>query len=292
MTIEIRHLRAFLAIADAGNLSRATESLAIGQPALSRTLAQLERELGVTLLDRSTHHCELTPAGARLAQEGREALRMLDDAVANASGRQRQLRLGHSWSAGGYLAQILRAWNAAVRPCSLTIVRVDDRTAGLEHGTVDAAIVRGTIDRRRFAITELDCEDRVAVLPADHALAGQASVRLADLSGERLITTTIGLTTPDLWPLGQRPSASQPLTGVDDWLVAIATGAGVGVSVASTAALHPHPGVRYVPLADAEPVPVLLAAPRRRPHPSVGLLAAVATAALSPTRPLPARTPR
>ena len=122
----------------------------------------------------------------------------------------------------------------------------------------------------------LDDEPRVAVLPADHRLAGAPALTLADLSDGRLIGTRVGVTTPELWPEDRRPTTSEPVGGVDDWLVAIAAGTGFGVSVASTAALHPHPDVRYVPLGDAPTVPVLLAWPRRRTHPSVGELAALA----------------
>ena len=63
MTIELRHLLAFLAIADEGTLTRAATRLHLTQPALSRTLAQLEKHLGARLVDRSTHHLELTGRG-------------------------------------------------------------------------------------------------------------------------------------------------------------------------------------------------------------------------------------
>ncbi|WP_369215861.1 helix-turn-helix domain-containing protein, partial [Streptomyces flavofungini] len=63
MTIELRHLRAFLAIADEGNVTRAAARLRLSQPALSRTLRQLEDHLGALLADRSTHHLELTARG-------------------------------------------------------------------------------------------------------------------------------------------------------------------------------------------------------------------------------------
>jgi hypothetical protein len=56
---------------------------------------------------------------------------------------------------------------------------------------------------------------------------------------------------------------------MDDWLVAIASGAGIGVSVVSTAELHPHPDLRFVPLVDAPAVPLLIAWPRTGAHPSV-----------------------
>jgi hypothetical protein len=78
---------------------------------------------------------------------------------------------------------------------------------------------------------------------------------------------------------------------VDDWLVAIASGDGFGVTVASTARLHPHPDVKYVPIDDAGLVPLLLAWPRSGAHhPALPQLRRVAVAAFAvsgtaPTRP-------
>jgi hypothetical protein len=63
MTVELRHLRAFVAIAAEGTITRAAARLHVTQPALSRTLRQLEAHLGARLIDRSTHHLQLTAAG-------------------------------------------------------------------------------------------------------------------------------------------------------------------------------------------------------------------------------------
>jgi DNA-binding transcriptional LysR family regulator len=101
-------------------------------------------------------------------------------------------------------------------------------------------------------------------------------VRLADLADGVLVQTQVGITTPALWPAGARPAPGPDVRSVDDWLVAIASGAGFGVSVVSTAVLHPHPDVRYVPLTDAPVAPVLLAWPRRGEHPSLRELLRVA----------------
>ncbi|MFE1500295.1 LysR family transcriptional regulator, partial [Streptomyces albidoflavus] len=63
MSIELRHLRCFLAIAEETSLTRAAARLHLTQPAVSRTLATLERHLGARLVDRSTHHLALTAEG-------------------------------------------------------------------------------------------------------------------------------------------------------------------------------------------------------------------------------------
>ena len=82
----------------------------------------------------------------------------------------------------------------------MTVVRREDRSAGLTSGAVDLAITRGPIDGRRFRTVVLDEEPRVAVLPVGHPLARRRRLRLAELSGLPLIQTQVGVTTPELWP--------------------------------------------------------------------------------------------
>lgn len=93
--IELRHLRAFVAVAEELNFSRAAERLFITQPALSRQIRNLERLLGVDLLTRSTHRVELTVAGEALLGRTRSLLGDLDAAVVTtqAVGGENQQRL-------------------------------------------------------------------------------------------------------------------------------------------------------------------------------------------------------
>ncbi|MEZ5217556.1 MAG: LysR family transcriptional regulator [Ilumatobacteraceae bacterium] len=278
MTIELRHLRWFLAIAEERNLTRAAARMHVGQPTLSRALAQLERELGVRLVDRSTHHLELTEAGHAFERDAFETVQNFERTIARAGGSVPPLRLGHSWSSSSFLTAIAKAWGAVPgRPCPLVIVRSEDRNAALTTGGCDVALTRGPVDRRRFRTVTLVEEPRVAVLPADHRLATRRSVRLEELADGALVQTTVGITTPELWPGAARPSVAAVVNTVDDWLIEIACGNGFGVSVTSTAVLHPHPEVRYVPVPNAPPVPLFLAWPRSGAHPAVKELLAAAS---------------
>jgi DNA-binding transcriptional LysR family regulator len=269
MTVEIRHLRAFLTIAEERNLTRAAQRLHLSQPALSRTLAQLERDIATRLVERSTHHVELTEAGRRFEQRAFDAVRAFETAIVSVDGHETPLRIGHTWSAGVHLSTIVRAWNRTPRPCPLVVIRNEDRSAGLTSGKVDAALTRGPIDGARFRSIVIDEEPRVAALNVAHPLSRRRKLTLADLTDGTLVPTTVGTTSLALWPEGRRPGLGTEVGTVDDWLVAIASGDGFGVSVRSTAALHRHPDVRCIPLTDAPPVPLFLAWPRRRAHPAL-----------------------
>ena len=268
MTVELRHLRCFLAIVDEQNITRAAHNLHISQPALSRTLAQLERIVGVLLVDRSTHHLTLTDAGTTFAVSARDAVRRTDDAVAQISAVVPPIRLGHNWSSATHAAAIMRSWKAEFPDRKLQLRRSDERVAGLGSGHVDVALVRGPISDRSLRSTVVDNERRMAAVPATHALAGAPSVSLSDLAGETLIVSSVtGTTTLDLWPRPPRPTIGADMPTIDDWLIAIATSTGVGVTPASTATLHPHPDVRFVPISDAPTVPLVLVWPRHNSHP-------------------------
>jgi DNA-binding transcriptional LysR family regulator len=90
--IELRHLRAFVAVAEELNFGRAAERLYVSQPALSRQIRALEKLVGCELLRRSTHRVELTLAGEALLERARMLLRDVDEAC------RRRLRLAVSCS--------------------------------------------------------------------------------------------------------------------------------------------------------------------------------------------------
>ncbi|WP_128983974.1 LysR family transcriptional regulator [Streptomyces roseicoloratus] len=277
-SIELRHLRCFLAIAEEGNLTRAAARIHLTQPAVSRTLASLEKQLGARLVDRSTHHLALTPEGRAFRDRAAAAIAAFDAAVDPGRLHHRPLRLGHAWSAfGPYTTPLLRRWQREHPETPLELLRIDDRTAGLLRGEVDAALLRGPVEIPGLATEQLLTEPRVAAVPADGPLAARPELTLADLAAETAILNTVsGATTLDLWPPDARPRTTLTVANTDDWLTAIAAGRGIGVSSASTATLHPHPGVTYRPLPDAPPLPLLLTWREDSPHPATRALADLA----------------
>lgn len=283
MTIELRHLRAFLVIAEEGNITRAAARLRLSQPALSRTLRQLEDHLGGRLVDRSTHHLELTAEGRTFRDKAAAALAAVDTALDARSLRSWPLRLGHPWAAlGDHTIALLRRWDETHPEIPLELLRIDDRTAGLTQGRVDAALLRGTVPAAGLRTELLVSEERVAVMSADSPLAALPRVTLADLAAHRIALNTVsGTTTMDLWPAAARPAATLEVTNTDEWLMAIAAGRAVGVSTTATPGNHTHPSLVFRPLVDAPPVPVVLAWREGPGHPAVPDLLALAHTVLA-----------
>src|SRR5215217_6461770 len=116
--IELRHLRAFVAVAEELNFGRAAERLYITQPALSRQIRALEQLLGCTLLRRSTHRVELTLAGEALLDRVRPVLREVDATVSTVQ------------SLGGELvARVARLWEPLVQAAAADADVQQQRTA-------------------------------------------------------------------------------------------------------------------------------------------------------------------
>ncbi|MFI0711823.1 LysR family transcriptional regulator [Streptomyces inhibens] len=271
MSIELRHFRCFLAIADTLSVTRAAERLHLTQPAVSRTLRQLENELGVRLVDRSTHHLALTPDGLAFRDRAAIAVTAFDGALGYGHRTSWPLRLGHAWSAAGTdTTRLLRRWREEHPETPLELLRIDDRTAGLARGDVDAALLRGEVRAPGLVTEQLTTEPRVAGLPADDPLAHRSALSLTELTDRTIALNTVsGVTTLDLWPASARPASTITIGNTDDWLATVTGGRAVGVTTSATAEMHPHPAMAYVPLTDAPPVPVVIAWRDGPAHPRI-----------------------
>ena len=118
--MELRHLRYFLAVARHHNFTRAAEELHMAQPPLSQQMQQLERELGVTLFDRSARQVELTQAGEVLLARAQRLLEMVDDLtteVREVAGAQRgRVTLGVNRTAAAGIGHLRFAALAITSP--------------------------------------------------------------------------------------------------------------------------------------------------------------------------------
>jgi DNA-binding transcriptional LysR family regulator len=269
MDVELRQLRCLVAIVDEGTFTDAALVLGVSQAAVSRTLASLERALGVRLLRRTSREVTPTGTGLRVVAHARRVLAEVDDLVRDVTSGHAQLRIGYAWAAlGRHTVAFQRRWSRERPETDLHLVRVNSATAGLAEGACDLAVVRRPLDDRRFDSAIVGLERRLCAMAADDPLARRRSVRLADLAGRTLlIDRRTGTTTPDLWPPEARP-ATEETHDVDDWLNVIVTGRCVGMTADSTANQYPRPGVVYRPVRDGEPIAVRLAWWRDDPHPA------------------------
>ncbi|MBB4686937.1 LysR family transcriptional regulator [Amycolatopsis jiangsuensis] len=191
--LETRELEYFIAVADELHFGRAAARLSIAQPALSKAIRRIEGRLGVALFVRSSRQVSLTPAGEALREHGRHALNAVGAAVRNArraGDTQAPLRLVlKPGGDGGLLSGILAGYaqQPGARRVNVLFSGPADRTDFLRDGRADVGLLYAPFDDLDgLAHETLRTEDRVAILPLGHRLAGRKSVRMADLEGETL----------------------------------------------------------------------------------------------------------
>lgn len=257
MDVELRHLRAFSRVARLRSFSRAAEELLITQPALSRTVAQLEDRLNVRLLERSPRHVEPTETGAEFLVHAERVLAALDEALAVASHRV-TLRLGFSWLLPDPWAQRTVSRFEESTGASIALIRTDDPCQALRQHTVDVALVRGDVDVPKGARTvRLADEPRVAVCSERSALVRHGPLAWSEVRHWPLVVNTVsGTTGPWSWPADQRPGRIVETANYDEWLESVAADRGIGIVPEVARRRTRHPALRFVPLTGAPPSPV------------------------------------
>ncbi len=194
MTPELRQLRYFLAVAEELNFTRAAERLHMAQPPLSAAIRQLEAQLGVALLHRTTRQVELTAAGRLLLQEGGELLAQAERLFAAVRDVERapvgRLHVGVSPAARfGVVPALLAA--CASRVPGVMLYPREDTTGALVHelraGRLDLAVAFCPPVTDDMEHERLHDEPAVVHLPAEHPLAGRASVALSELREETFV---------------------------------------------------------------------------------------------------------
>lgn len=196
--MDLRQLRYFVAVAEDLHFSRAAQRLHVAQSAVSHTIKLLERELGVTLLDRMPRGVALTAAGELFLSEARAVLARAEQAAQAVarirSGRTGVLRIAvPAGAGGGTLAQALtRAVGRFLARAEHRHVQVQvretspgDLADAVREGRADVAVLACPVPAD-LAGAELDAEALVAVLPADDPLAAGTRVGVADLVGADL----------------------------------------------------------------------------------------------------------
>lgn len=194
--MELRHVRYFVAVAEECHFGRAAERLHIAQPPLSQQIKQLETELGVQLLARSTRKVELTPAGQAYLRRARRILATVDAAADEArhiaSGNVGHLSVGFTGSATyGLLPALARTLRQELPGIAMTLkgemltpLQVD----ALLEGALDLGFLRPPVRSAEIDVRVLRREPLIAAVPSGHPAAGASSpVPLASLSREPFI---------------------------------------------------------------------------------------------------------
>jgi DNA-binding transcriptional LysR family regulator len=199
--LELRHLTAFVAIADHRHYGRAADSVKITQPALTQRIQALERELRTQLLIRTSRGVRLTPAGEVLIGHARRMVRIQDRAkralADQASGVAGRLRITYLtlWDFGppaDIVAEFRRRYPAVQLEMSTGYSQVNmDRLA---CGNVDFAFVGMSVgEREGIAMRTLDRHKLVVVMTPAHPLAQMDVVPVERLGGQPMITVSPGV---------------------------------------------------------------------------------------------------
>lgn len=194
MNFTLRQLRAFCRVAEHASFSRAGDELGLTQPAVSRTVRELEQALELRLLDRTTREVALTAAGARLLPKLRRALGELDELL-DAARKESEQALGsvHVASSPTLSASLMPAIVSASRECYPQLgLHLHDQVqrlnvAAVRGGEVDFGLVVEPEPCDDLEQETVLIDDFWLVCRADHRLAASESVEWKQLDGEALV---------------------------------------------------------------------------------------------------------
>jgi LysR family hca operon transcriptional activator len=195
MTMELRHLRYFVAVAEEGSFTQAAEKrLHTAQPSLSRQIRDLETELGARLIIRGPRGMELTSSGRVFLDHARVILLQVEAASEAARRASRPARTlftvgfltGHEME---WLPRIMDTLSDALQTTELTIHSASspELTRALLNGSIDVAFLRPDKQAHALEFRLVADEELFVLLPAGHRLASRRSVTPSDIGGEPFI---------------------------------------------------------------------------------------------------------
>ncbi|MCV7421929.1 LysR family transcriptional regulator [Mycobacterium yunnanensis] len=263
--MELRHLRYFRAVAEELHFGRAAERLHIAQPPLSQQVRQLERELGVSLLTRSTRRVELTRAGEAYLRRTIAILDAVDDAGHQAR-RVAQGLEGHLWigcvgsATYSVLPRLVRALREQLPQVEISIrgeMLAPAQLDALRNRDVDIALLRPPVDDPAIRTEHVRRDRLMVAVPSAHRLASRDTLRVDDLRAEDVIAhagqdrSVMGrLLTAMCADAGFVPQIRQEVSETSTLVTLVAAGLGIAVVPAPTADLDVA-GVTYRPLEPA-----------------------------------------
>lgn len=271
--MELRHLRYFVAVAETCHFGQAAERLQMAQPPLSQQIRQLEAELEVELLARTTRSVKLTPAGEVFLEDARRILRSVDDAASRArdfaDGKAGTIRVGLTGTASYTQVPRLARLVKDQLPGVVLDISTEMLTPAIElalmSGELDIGVLRPPVRDASLTLRPIAREQFVVALPAGHRLAAEDSVTIGELRAEDFI----------MYPAGSRsvvndaviracraadfhPHVAQESAKTSTLLSLVAAGLGVAVLPESVRGIALD-GVLYRTLVGADVVDLALA---------------------------------
>ncbi|WHM34429.1 LysR family transcriptional regulator [Streptomyces sp. BPPL-273] len=274
----IHQLRLFLTLNEELHFGRAAARLFITQPALSQQIRELEKRLGVGVVERSGRTLRLTEAGQALLPEARAAIGAVDRLrrVADAQVRQTSGRLVVGTMGAEASMKHTRSVLGLLRDrhpgMSVQLVNLGfgDHLAALAQQEADVVFLRPPVTDD-IEVHHLATEPRVACVAADHPLAAQPALTVAHFSGVPVVDMPrqVPRLWWDFWAVDPRPDGSRVrygpvVTDMESLLHTVAAGEAMCFLPAAAREYFARPGVTYVDVADLAPSTSALAWLRAR----------------------------
>lgn len=266
--VHVRDLRYFLTVAEELHFTRAAGRLYVSQPALSKQIRALERQLGVELFRRGPRGVTLTEAGTALLPHARRVVEAWREGAAAVEAARTSARgtlvVGMSTSPGrGGLLPAIRSRFTAAHPETVLRLRQvswEDPTAGLADGDADVAFVWLPLpDAGRYEWTVVAREPRLVALPRTHPLASRQEIDFTDLLDEPFLALPAGAgPLRDYWLAlrereGRPPRIGGEIASTEETYEALVAGLGVCLVATGNAPLITLGGVVTRPVRGLSP---------------------------------------
>lgn len=260
--MDLRDFEAFVAVAEELHFGRAAARLHMAQPPLSNRISGLERELGLTLFQRSTRNVALTDEGERLLVPARRVLNQVatfrDAAGAIVSGEEGRVRIGFAGASSQralpLLANAVRRSHPGIDLDLQSQTYVYSAFDKLATGELDLAFVRIPITRPELRHRIVEIERVLLAMPAEHHLAERDSVRLEELAEDGFVSlpeTSRSMLRATMYSMclsaGFPPRIAQVAPDSSTVLALVAAGAGVTITLSSVCPVQ-SVGIVYKPI--------------------------------------------
>jgi DNA-binding transcriptional LysR family regulator len=269
MDVHTRHLRYFVTVADQLSFTAAARLLYVSQPALSKQIRVLERELGFELFYRTARGISLTAQGEAMLPSAHEMLRAWDAGMLAArAASHHELVVGMQTAVGrGIQRRAMERFTTAMPQCRVTLRIVDwsDPSAGLADGTSDVAFLWRPVPAPELNARTVATERRVVTMASDHQLAKRPTLAMADLLDEPFIALPeIAGPVRDYWLAIDARQGTPAVIGAvaataDEVFEAVAAGVGLVLLAEGNAELYSRPGIVTRTVDDLTPAELVIA---------------------------------